>query len=58
MSNGSGNGEKLDEVNVFDQIDEALEEREGADRRKREEEPPVLDEDRRKNDRRAEAKAV
>ncbi|NNC55889.1 MAG: hypothetical protein HKO07_09240 [Pseudomonadales bacterium] len=45
-------GEKLEEIDVFDQIDEALEERAGSDRRKQDVGPQQVDEDRRKNDRR------
>lgn len=45
-------GEKLEEIDVFDQIDEALEEREGSDRRKQDVGPQQTAEERRKNDRR------
>ncbi|MBT8138792.1 MAG: hypothetical protein KJP25_03415 [Gammaproteobacteria bacterium] len=45
-------GEKLEEIDVFDQIDEALEEREGSDRRKQDLGPQQSEEERRKNDRR------
>ncbi|NNL56964.1 MAG: hypothetical protein HKO71_04385 [Pseudomonadales bacterium] len=47
-----GTDEKLEEIAVFDQIDEALEEREGSDRRKQDKGPVEADEDRRKQDRR------
>lgn len=46
-------GEKLEDVNILDQIDEALEEREGTDRRKQDKGPVQTSEDRRKQDRRA-----
>ena len=52
-----GSDDKLEEVDVFDQIDEALEEREGADRRKQKQDAIDLDADRRKNDRRTTEKA-
>ncbi|NNM12063.1 MAG: hypothetical protein HKO60_09055 [Pseudomonadales bacterium] len=45
-------GEKLEEIDVFDQIDEAHEEREGSDRRKQDLGPQQSEEERRKNDRR------
>lgn len=48
-------GEKIDELAIFDQIDEALEERAGTDRRKRDLGPVKEGEERRKQDRRASA---
>ncbi|MGB5325585.1 MAG: hypothetical protein WBN40_09205 [Pseudomonadales bacterium] len=45
-------GEKLEELNILDQIDEALEEREGTDRRKQDKGRIQASEDRRKQDRR------
>lgn len=45
-------GEKIDEIAVLDQIDEALEERAGGDRRKRDLGPVTEGEERRKQDRR------
>lgn len=49
MSNEAG--EKVEDLGIFDQIDEALEERAGTDRRKQKT-PPPEGEDRRKEDRR------
>ncbi|MDA7686664.1 hypothetical protein OAG89_01120 [Pseudomonadales bacterium] len=46
-------GEQKPAADVFDQITEALEEREGSDRR-RQQQPADLPVDRRKNDRRGE----
>ena len=47
-----GNNQDLDDIDVFDQLDEALEERTGADRRKSDKGINPQGEDRRKGDRR------